>query len=54
MREKTVLITLTPVCNNDILCDGVEAFWFFSKKGEVLVFIGLVYSQKINNLRRIS
>jgi hypothetical protein len=53
MRERIVFTTLTPICSSGILLDCDAVFWL-SKKGEVLVFIRLVYSQKINVPRRIS
>jgi hypothetical protein len=53
MREMIVLITLTPLWKSDVLWDVDEASCF-NKRGRVLAFIKLVYSEKINNLRRRS
>jgi hypothetical protein len=52
-RERRVLIVLTPLRNSDVLFDVDEAFCF-SKRGEVLVSILLVYSQTVNVPRRKS
>jgi len=52
-RERIVSITLTPLCNSDVLFDTDEVCCF-RRMGEILVFIRLVYSQKINIPRRRS
>jgi len=51
--ERIAFITLTPLCNSDVLFD-VDGVSCFNRRGEVLVFIVLVYSQNINIPRRIS
>jgi len=53
MRERIVLIKLTPICNSDDLFD-VDEVSCFIKMGEILVFIRQVYTQNINAPRRIS
>jgi hypothetical protein len=53
MRERIVSIPLTPLLNNDVLLDVVEVLRS-NGRDESLVFIGLVYTESVNNLGRRS
>ncbi len=45
--ERIVPIKLTPLWNRDLFSDTGEAS-FFKSRGEILVFIKPVYTEKIN------